>query len=306
MTLIEFDEDFEKLLTELKNKPQKELTGYPDGYIEDVLYNMETLKKQGLMRKIKPSPLPDYIPLNKIVLANTMKCNLACTYCYNEFDFNSCGSEKKDMPVETFQEMIKFLERNGKNFPVYKLLFIGGEPLMNLEILEEAGKWGEKLRKRGQDLFIAITTNGTLINKDIIDFCMKYRINLKLTLDGDKDEHNFHRIFPDGSGSFEKLLNMFPDYFLRYKNPSRYVATTINTLKDDLAGRIIRIAAMGFNMIDLTEIYYTEKEEEYNIEEIEKIFREKYRALYDFLYFKNYNQKLFTYNPHTEHYKKSL
>jgi len=284
MTLIEFDENFGRLLTDLKTAESQQLQGYSRGYVEDVLYNMETLRKRGLMRKIVPSVLPEYIPLNKIILANTMKCNLACAYCYNDFDSNSSSPEKGNMTVDTFLEMLKFLERNGKGLPFYKLLFIGGEPLMNLEILEEAGKWGEKLRDRGQDLLIAVTTNGTLINKETIDFCMKYRINLKLTLDGDKGEHNLNRVFPDGKGSYETIAEMLPDYFYTYKNPSKYVATTIDTLRSDLEGRIIRLAAMGFNIIDLTEIYYEKKENDYNQEEIEGIFREKYRKVFDFLY----------------------
>lgn len=155
---------------------------------------------------------------------------------------------------------------------------------MNLEILEEAGKWGERLRKEGRDLFIAVTTNATLLSKDMIDFSMKYRINLKLTLDGNREEHNKNRIFPGGKGSYDRITDILPDYFHRYNNPSKYVATTIDTLKSDLEERVIRLGAMGFNIIDLTEIYHTEKEEEYNEEELDKIFREKYSAIFDFLY----------------------
>ena len=284
MTLIESDENFGKLLTDLRDKEVTSIqeNKYPEGYVEDVLYNMEVLHNKGTMKKIIPSSLPDFIPLNKIIMANTLKCNLSCTYCYNKFDINSCPPE--DMSEETFRKVTEFLEHNGPDLPFYKLYFIGGEPLANLHILEEAGKWGERLRKKGRDLFIAVTTNGTLINKDIIDFCMKYRINLKLTVDGNEMEHNLHRIFPDGTGSYEKVRDMLPDYFYSYRNPSKYVATTIDTLESDLEDRVIRLAAMGFNIIDLTEIYTNKKEETYKEEDLENIFREKYRKVFEFLY----------------------
>ncbi|MBI2263629.1 MAG: SPASM domain-containing protein [Armatimonadetes bacterium] len=286
MTIVEYDENFGRILTDLASgngKPQ----GYPDGYVDEVLQNMEVLEKRGLLERLIPSPLPDTVPVGRIILANTMRCNLACTYCYNNFDFNLYSPEEKDMSMATFLRLVDFFERSGKETPSYELYFIGGEPLIKPEILEAGGKWGERLRKRGKSLSMAVTTNATLLRREIIDLCTRYKIGLKLTLDGDRDEHDCNRLFPDGTGSFERILKNLPDFFSRYDNPYKYVATTIDTLKSDLEGRIVRLTAMGFNVIDLTELYDAKGAKETDSEaKLTEMYRGKYRGAFEFLYLK--------------------
>ena len=289
MTLIEHDEKFDRFLKDLKyikniRNTEKTLSHlYPDGYVQDNLYNLNILLEEGLLNPIPLPIVPKSLPFKRVVLANTLRCNMACTYCYNEFEFNCHPSEEKDMSKNTFKKLIKFLERNGKDIPLFELLFIGGEPLMKLDILEEAVKWREKLSKEGRDVLIIPTTNATLLTEEIIDFCIKYRIFIKVTLDGNKEEHDKHRVFSDGRGSYEIICKNLPLFFNKYDNPTKYVTTTIDTLKCDLEERVIRFSAMGFNLIELTELYFTDENFDFHEEELEEKYRKKYRKLFKFL-----------------------
>jgi len=210
---------------------------------------------------------------------------MACTYCYNKFESNINSHEEKDMSEKTFQKLTEFLEHKGKDLPGYELLFIGGEPLMNRLILERAAEWKKILEKKGKSIFIAVTTNATLLTEEMIDFCIKGKIYLKVTLEGNEREHNRHRVFSDGTGSYGKIMELLPYFFHKYDNPHKYVVTTLDTLRDDPEERVLFISALGFNIIDLTEIYPgtdTEKTDE----ELEEIYRKKYRRLLSFLRFR--------------------
>ncbi|MEQ8169082.1 MAG: radical SAM protein [Candidatus Eremiobacterota bacterium] len=281
LTLIEYDRQFDSFLKDFNNGRDFKNLPYPKHYIEDNLYNMEVLKKEGFFTPLTVEPLKK-VPIKRVIIANTLSCNMACTYCYNKFESNKDGLKEKDMSEETFEKVIEFLEHNGKNLPGYELLFIGGEPLMNRAILEKAAEWKKTLEEKGKTLFLSVTTNTTLLTEEMIDFCIKSRIYLKITLEGNQKEHDKHRIFPDGTGTYKKIIELLPSFFYKYDNPYKYVVTTLDTLVDDPEEKVIFMSAMGFNIIDLTEIYPgidTKKTEE----ELERIYREKYRRLLSFL-----------------------
>ncbi len=88
LTLIEYDRQFDNFLKDFNNgKDFKEFT-YPENYIEDNLYNLDVLKKEGFFNPLTCGPLKN-VHLKRIILANTLSCNLACTYCYNKFESNT-------------------------------------------------------------------------------------------------------------------------------------------------------------------------------------------------------------------------
>jgi uncharacterized protein len=291
MTLIEYDEDFGKLLGELKHSPDhrqaKHFPGYPEGYVEDVFFNLGILEKQGLLSEFAFPGIPQHIPIGRIIVANTMRCNLACRYCYNRFESNAAPRQDRDMSVETFRTVMRFLEESGADLPFYELFFIGGEPLLHAGILEEAEQWGKLLREKGKDLSIVATTNATLLDREMVDFCTRHQINLKLTLDGDREEHDKNRVFPGGEGSYDRIADNLPEFFAACNDSSRYVASTIDTQRSDPMERVAGLSARGFNVIDLTELYSPgEHAVSCSDEELEDSFREKYRRLFDFLFCK--------------------
>ncbi len=290
MTLIEHDEHFGRLLNELKQLDgefrAEKLTGYPEGYVEDTVHNLEILEKRGLLNELSFPGMPDHVPLGRLIIANTMRCNLACRYCYNRFDFNTYGPREKDMSLKTFHDCAGFLEETGADLPFFEISFIGGEPLLHPEVLDAAAKWGEDLRTKGKDLYITATTNATLLSREMGEFCRERRIHLKLTLDGSREEHDRNRVFPGGEGTFDRITALLPDYFSTLTPKARYAATTINTRESDPRERVAGLFAKGFSIIDLVELYSTGRESEESGERLGAAFRDKYERMLDYLYLK--------------------
>jgi uncharacterized protein len=289
LTLIEFDEHFGRLLEDLKRHDDLpvpgNLQGYPEGYVDDVLFNMALLDEKGLLRDYRFPGVPRDVPVGRLVVANTMRCNLACRYCYNRFDFNAPARGEKDMSLETFGRLIRFFAKNGGDLPFHELFFIGGEPLLNIAILEEAAGWSERQKAEGKNLFIAATTNATLLDKDMVDFCSTRRIHLKLTIDGGREEHDANRVFPGGEGSFETIADNLDAFLASNAHQRAYVATTIDTRRTEPRERVAALSAMGFNAIDLVELY-REGGDVQDDEELALIFGHRYRRLMEFLFLK--------------------
>jgi len=287
MTLIEHDSHFGRILEDLKRlegEPSPErLTGYPEGYVEDTLHNLDILGRKGLLGELAFPGVPEQVPIGRLILANTMRCNLSCRYCYHRF--TTAASAENDMTSAVFLECTRFLEDAGAELPCFELHFIGGEPLLHPAILEEASRWGELLRKRGKDLYIATTSNGTLLDGKMREFCGERQIRLKITLDGGREEHDCNRFFPGGAGSYDIIKANLVEFLPACPFHERYVATTIDSRACDPLERVLALASLGFTVIDLVELYSpgtgsSQAREEAN----EADFRAKYRRLLDHLF----------------------
>ncbi|WP_461864417.1 radical SAM protein [Thermococcus sp.] len=142
-----------------------------------------------------------------LVIAPTLKCNLACIYCYQnrgEFD-NSLL-----MPSNVQEALVSFMRNIIRdNTKLLSVLWYGGEPLMGLQVIRELTK---KFLKIANELDIRYTasmiTNGTLITPTIAEELHKLEIKaFQITLDGDKDTHNRKRIYKNGKGTFNRIID---------------------------------------------------------------------------------------------------
>lgn len=290
MAIVEHDENFGRFLLDLKNSDGRilpeSLAGYPEGYVEDNLFNLEILHDRGLLSESPFPGIPRRVPIGRLIIANTMRCNLSCRYCYNRFDSNSKGIGELDMSPETFRHCTEFLEEAGAGLPYFELSFIGGEPLLNPGILDAAAEWRERLSLKGQELFITATTNATMLDRKMAEFCRDRAIHLKLTVDGTREEHDCNRVFPGGGGSFEIISARLPEYFSALAGRTKYVATTIDTYESGPKERVESLSAAGFNVIDLVELYSEEGRSSACEEELEIRFRDRYEKLLEYLFAK--------------------
>jgi uncharacterized protein len=290
MAVVEHDSNFGRLLQDLKRcdgalRPQS-LTGYPEGYVEDTLFNLDILQSRGLLSEIAFPGIPGRVPVGRLIIANTMRCNLSCRYCYNRFDSSSKGVSEADMSLEIFQRCTEFLEEAGAGLPFLEVSFIGGEPLLNPGILDAAAAWRKRLNAKGQELFITATTNATMLDSKMAEFCRDRAIHLKLTVDGTREEHDRNRIFHGGRGSYDSIAALLPEYFSILSGRAAYVATTIDTRQSEPVERVETLSALGFNVIDLVELYLTGSGESADSESLERLFRRKYERLLDYMFVK--------------------
>ena len=130
----------------------------------------------------------------------TEKCNLACKYCY-------VHKQPKTMTLETAEQTIKyFTDKFDETVAAGKRINValhGGEPLLNFDVIRYIV---ETLKERydGHIIF-TMTTNGTVFEKDIYDF-IKGKVQISVSIDGNRTTNDTNRIYPNGESSFDKVM----------------------------------------------------------------------------------------------------
>jgi len=146
----------------------------------------------------------------------TEKCNLRCKYCYvknRDTDFH--------ISEETLNKFLNILKtyryKNDKSKPV-KIDLFGGEPLLFWKIVKN---FIIKANEMFDENFMIITiyTNAVLLTEEILNFTHQYKnVNYNFSVDGNKECHDSQRIFENGSGSYDKVMNGIQNYENVYHN----------------------------------------------------------------------------------------
>jgi len=165
----------------------------------------------------KSLPYPYYF-----VLEITNKCNLGCKYCRA-----NPSPPEKHMDFKTMKMAIDKILMLPNKYATF--LFHGGEPLLNLPIIEKAIYY-TKRRAKNKKIKFSIQTNGTLLNQEIINFFKEHNIHIGISLDGPQEIHNRNRIYPNGKGSFGQVIKAIN--LLKKNNLSFGVIAVITRPKD--------------------------------------------------------------------------
>ncbi len=163
-----------------------------------------------------PSDLKRYILKNgllQMILCVTEDCNLRCKYCVysDNYEYTRSHSEEK-MDFKTAKKAIDYyfkLIKEGLKFnPLRRpgIGFYGGEPLLNFELIKICVEYIKKEYPTYETQF-TITTNGTLLEESKSDWLMENEFTISISLDGPEKEHDRLRVYPDGKGSFNDVIN---------------------------------------------------------------------------------------------------
>lgn len=146
------------------------------------------------------------IPLKTLILHLTDACNLSCRYCYHtEGDLNR--GRKKVMGLDVACRSVDFLFDHAGQLEEVILVFFGGEPLLNFKVIPAVVDYAcQKASKKGKKINFAITTNGTLLSEEIIEFFQDKNIGVTVSMDGFDDVHDRYRRFADGTPTYEMIL----------------------------------------------------------------------------------------------------
>ena len=135
-------------------------------------------------------------------------CNLNCAYC-----FASQGKyhgERAIMSYEVGKRALDFLVEHSGTRRNLEVDFFGGEPLMNFDVVKRLVAYARSIEKeKGKNFRFTLTTNGVLIDDDVIDFANRECHNVVLSLDGRKEIHDRFRVDYAGNGSWEKIVPKF-------------------------------------------------------------------------------------------------
>ena len=167
---------------------------------------------------IEEAPIP--FPLNSLVLNITNQCNLSCKYCYEFGEDKLANSEGKAqyMPVETAQQAIDHLLANSEGRQRVHVTFFGGETLLNFRVMRSAIQYAVvKAHEAGKSVDFSLTTNGTLLGEEVIEFLSAYRVGVTISLDGDREMNDQFRVFHDGRGSYDIIAPKVKELLARHK-----------------------------------------------------------------------------------------
>jgi uncharacterized protein len=131
-----------------------------------------------------------------LALSVTADCNLRCRYCY------ACGGESSaSMSWSTARRAVEVM---AESFGGFKIQFTGGEPLLNLELIERTVDY---LGELGLRVPCQVQTNATLITPEVAGRLQSLKIGIGVSLDGPPFVNDLLRPFPDGRGSTRSVLN---------------------------------------------------------------------------------------------------
>ena len=159
-----------------------------------------------------PRVLPQAnFPLTTMVLNVTNKCNLACTYCYeygeDKIVDTTCDPAPAYMSEETARKSVDFMFEQSGELPVAHLTFFGGETLLNFKVLKKTAAYArERAKELGKDVDFSLTTNGTLLKEEVIEWLADNRVGVTVSIDGPKETQDKFRVFKNGMGSYDYAL----------------------------------------------------------------------------------------------------
>ncbi|MBQ8766342.1 MAG: thioether cross-link-forming SCIFF peptide maturase, partial [Clostridia bacterium] len=180
-------------------------------------------------------------------------CNLNCEYC-----FASQGKyhgERALMSFEVGKRALDFLIENSGTRRNLEVDFFGGEPLMNWDVVKELVSYArvqEKIHNR--NFRFTLTTNGILIDDDVIDFCNKEMSNIVLSLDGRKEVHDRLRKDYQGKGSYDIIVPKFQEIVKRRQGKNYYMRGTFTHNNVDFTNDIFYMADLGFTELSMEPV----------------------------------------------------
>ncbi len=137
----------------------------------------------------------------------SQRCNLTCPYCYvNKGHFDYAEKPIARMRAETAEGLVEQIFAGFSGFETYAYHFYGGEPLMNFDVIRRIVARAEAAAAAtGTRTDYYITTNGTLLNRDVADFMDEHRFTVYFSIDGDQENHDELRRYVNGRGSYEDV-----------------------------------------------------------------------------------------------------
>ena len=180
-------------------------------------------------------------------------CNLACSYCF-------AGQGKyhgKDalMSFETGKRAFDFLIENSGTRRNLEVDFFGGEPLLNWDVVKKLVEYARSIEKeKNKNFRFTLTTNGVLIDDEVIEFANKEMSNVVLSLDGRKDVHDKFRVDYAGKGSYEKILPKFKKLVESRDGKNYYMRGTFTHFNTDFTEDIFHMADLGFRELSMEPV----------------------------------------------------
>ena len=228
--------------------------------IEDCYNQIEELKEEGsLFTEDTFEPMAGVLKektagvVKALCLHVAHTCNLNCEYCFaSQGKYNG---ERAVMSFETGKRALDFLIENSGTRTNLEVDFFGGEPLMNWQVVKDLVKYARSIEKEHNKNFrFTLTTNGVLVDDEVIDFANKEMSNVVLSLDGRKEIHDAYRVDYNGQGSWEKIVPKFQKFVEKRGNQNYYMRGTFTHANPDFLEDIKVMLDLGFTELSMEPV----------------------------------------------------
>ncbi len=231
-----------------------------DGDLEECYDQLLELKESGQL--FVPDTFESMAPYLKEKTSGVVKalclhiahtCNLNCSYC-----FASQGKyhgERAVMSYEVGKQALDFLIANSGTRRNLEVDFFGGEPLMNFDVVKQLVAYARSVEKEhGKNFRFTLTTNGILVDDDVIDFANREMSNVVLSLDGRKEIHDRYRVDYAGNGSWERIVPKFQKLVEARGGKNYYMRGTFTHANPDFLKDIQVMLDLGFNELSMEPV----------------------------------------------------
>ena len=212
-----------------------------------------------------------FAPLQRADLVLTECCNCRCSYCFEG------DRPRASMTVDILERAIDFVFREAGDSRVVVFVLFGGEPLTRCDLVRHAVKYANRVAiGLGKRVGYEMTTNGTLLSEEIIDFGAANGLSYLLSLDGDRETHDRHRRRAEGSGTYDRIVRWIP----YLKRRQRWLGARVTPMPDTvgrLAANIRHLRSLGLNQF-LIGMAAGQKWQRAAIE----VYREQWEEIADF------------------------
>jgi uncharacterized protein len=194
----------------------------------------------------RPESLPSSI--TSIALHLTGRCNLCCDYCYH----GRRGREAPPMSEETATRAIDLLFEESVGERSVSVVFFGGEPLLCPDLIERVVEHADVAAAHARRrVSFHVTTNGTLLTSGLASQLTRLGVRILVSIDGGAEDHDRHRVFPDGRGSYGTLLKRIASLPAGTSVGAR---ATVTPESGHLRDIVSHLADLGFRVVHLAPV----------------------------------------------------
>jgi len=243
--------------------------GATENDIQEVIADIEALRSRGKL--FSPDNFANVVetdriaPLKALCMNVSHVCNMSCAYCFagrGEYggidgrgDAAEGGDDIKLMSLETGKQAIDFLVNNSGERETLDVDFFGGEPLLIWDVVKSIVKYAREIERNCDKRFrFTLTTNGLLIDDDVINFTNNQMHNVVLSLDGRPEVHDAMRKLPDGSGSYADVVDRIKKLVDARHGKGYYIRGTFTKENKDFLNDILHLADLGFKEISMEPV----------------------------------------------------
>ena len=294
------DNDRDDILAAMKEKygGREDIS---DADIEECYEQVVSLRDEGrLFTKDNFEPMAGHLKaktagvVKALCLHIAHTCNLNCAYC-----FASQGKYHGDRAVMSFEvgkRALDFLIENSGNRRNLEVDFFGGEPLMNFDVVKQLVAYARSIEKEhGKNFRFTLTTNGLLIDDDVIDFANRECSNVVLSLDGRREIHDRYRVDYAGKGSWERIVPKFQKLVEAREGKNYYMRGTFTHANPDFLEDIKQMLDLGFTELSMEPVVCAPGDPSELTEEDLPIILDQYEKLAELMLERDREGKPFTF-----------